>query len=336
MNQLVTAYVTGVPQFIYANGIPECTIKKVVFVQLVPDEARLGIRPFEQSQLLMKNICESLNISLDIVVWDRISELERIIQIGDILDCQILFRFKNKKENSKFRILAAQHEYVNFNRPSAYKIFSQSMKKRIDLVCKVVIPNRLFDYYSLSPVSKRGILKERVLDQEKIKKVRDEIFTKLKNSNKYPLLETLQRRSLEKNVCFVLPYPAYGEGKFLNQGLFSIVENELQMSNIDLVIIKNHPSDETNYSGLLPKSFTSDNTILLFETKSRTLPLEILVQATKSYQLIGAESTVFMTLSNFVSSPTIIIDSNQQTKVKFQKYRTGETRSVYKNIVISV
>ena len=336
MNKLVTAYVTGVPQFIYANGIPECTIKNVVLVQLVPDESRLGIRPFEQTQLLMQNICVSLNISIDIVAWDRIRELEKIIQIGDILDCQILFRFKNKRQNSKFRILAAQHEYVNFNRPTISKIFSQSMKKRIDLIRKVVIPNRMFDYYSLSPVSLRGILKERVLDPHKIKKVRDEIFTKLKDSNKYPFLDIVQRRSLEKNVCFVLPNPAYGEEDFLNQGLFSIVENELEMSHINLVIIKNHPSDSTDYSDLLPKSFTQDNTILLFDDVSRNLPLEILVEAAKSYQFIGVESTVFMTLNYFVSSPTIIIDSNRQTEVKLQKYRTGETRSVYKNIVINV
>ena len=336
MNKLVTAYVTGVPQFIYANGIPECTIKKVVLVQLVPDESRLGIRPFEKTQLLMQNICELLNISIDIVTWDRIKEVEKIVQIGDILDCQILFRFKNKKQNSKFRILAAQHEYVNFNRPSIFKIFSQSMKKRIDLLRKVVIPNRMFDYYSLSPVSTRGILKERVLDPHKIKKVRNEIFTKLKDSGKYRFLDIVQMRSLEKNACFVLPNPTYGKGDFLNEGLFAIVENELQKGNVDLVIIKNHPSDPTNYSDLLPKSFTEDNTILLFDDISRMLPLEILVQATRSYQFIGVESTVFMTLNYFVSAPTIIIDSNRQTEVKFQKYITGETRSVYKNIVINV
>jgi hypothetical protein len=77
-------------------------------------------------------------------------------------------------------------------------------------------------------------------------------------------------------------------------------------------------------------------TINLNSDLMRIMPLEILVESFKNYSFVGTESTVYLTLAEFVSEPTLIIDCIRQTPRKLQEYQSGELRSLYKNNVVQI
>ena len=53
-------FVTGVPIFLYALGVPEKVISNVVLVKILEDNQRAGIRPFKIASEAMSEICQIL------------------------------------------------------------------------------------------------------------------------------------------------------------------------------------------------------------------------------------------------------------------------------------
>ena len=79
----------------------------------------------------------------------------------DLVECQILYRCPKRNIQESISILTLQHEYVNFKRPSIFRGYSPSFRKRIDLLLKLLIPFRMFKYYGLALKPKpRGLIKE--------------------------------------------------------------------------------------------------------------------------------------------------------------------------------
>ena len=256
----------------------------------------------------------------------------------DLVDCQILYKFPLKNSRREFSVLALQHEYVNFKRPSIFKGYSQSLRKRIDLLVKLVIPFRLFKYYGLALKPKpHGLLKELPIDHHQVQKYRKKIFDGLAKVERFRVLNTLRDENAGRKVCIVFPFAKHWGGTDeLNKKLFTLAHEEHRKGGFDKLIIKNHPSDPQTYSEILPAELRMINPTVISDVFDRTIPIEIIVEAFDSYRFIGTESTAFMTLSPFVSDPTIIVDSELQISKRYQKYVSGETRKQYLNRVIRI
>ena len=331
-------FVSGIPIFLYALGVPEKAINKVVLVKILEDNQRAGVRPIDTTNLILSEICKLLKIQYKFMEVQNLVDEKYKLEEDDLVDCQILYKFPLKNSRREFSVLALQHEYVNFKRPSIFKGYSPSLRKRIDLLVKLVIPFRLFKYYGLALKPKpHGLLKELPIDHHQVQKYRKKIFDGLAKVERFRVLKTLRQENAGRKVCIVFPFAKHWGGTDeLNKKLFRLALDEHRNGGFDKLIIKNHPSDPQTYSEILPAELRSINPTVISDVFDRTIPIEIIVEAFESYRFIGTESTAFMTLSPFVSDPTIIVDSELQISKRYQKYVSGETRKQYLNQVIRI
>jgi len=331
-------FVTGIPIFLYALGVPEKVVDKVVLVKILEDNQRAGIRPIDTASVILIEICKILKIQYEFMEMENLVGKEFKFEKNDLVDCQILYRYPHKNSRREFSILALQHEYVNFKRPSIFRGYSPSLRKRIDLLVKLVIPFRLFKYYGLALNPKpHGLLRELPIDHLQVQRYRKKIFDGLTKVKKFNVLKILHDENVGMKVCIVFPFAKHWGGTDeLNKKLFMVALEEHRNGGFDKLIIKNHPSDPQTYSEILPTDFHLINPTVISDVFDRTIPIEIIVEAFESYRFIGTESTAFMTLSPFVSDPTIIVDSELQISKRYQKYVSGETRGQYLNRVIRI
>ena len=333
-----SCFTIGVPNLLYSLGVPGKVITSIKLIKILEDNQRDGVRPFEQTNRILREIANILELDYECFSIQEVNIGKTKLIEGDLVDCQVLYRLADKSIQAKVLILALQHEYVNFKRPSIFKGYSPSLRKRIDLLVKLVIPFRLFKYYGLALKPKpHGLLKELPIDHHQVQKYRKKIFDGLAKVERFRVLKTLRQENAGRKVCIVFPFAKHWGGTDeLNKKLFRLALDEHRSGGFDKLIIKNHPSDPQTYSEILPAELRSINPTVISDVFDRTIPIEIIVEAFESYRFIGTESTAFMTLSPFVSDPTIIVDSELQISKRYQKYVSGETRKQYLNQVIRI
>ena len=331
-------FTIGVPNLLYSLGVPGSVITSIKLVKILEDNRRDGVRPFEQTNRILLEIARILELEYESLSMKEVNTGKVKLIEGDLVDCQVLYRLTDRSMQDKVLILALQHEYVNFKRPSVFRGYSPSLRKRIDLIFKLVIPFRLFKYYGLALKPKpHGLLKELPIDHNQVQRYRKRIFDGLTEVEKFNVLRTLRDENVGMKVCIVFPFAKHWGGTDeLNKKLFTLAHEEHRKGGFDKLIIKNHPSDPQTYSEILPAELQRINPTVISDVFDRTIPIEIIVEAFESYRFIGTESTAFMTLSPFVSDPTIIVDSELQISKRYQKYVSGETRKQYLNRVIRI
>lgn len=333
-----SCFTIGVPNLLYSLGVPGKAITSIKLVKILEDNQRDGVRPFEQTNRILLEIARILESEFESLSMEEVNTGKAKLIEGDLVDCQVLYRLTDRSMQDKVLILALQHEYVNFKRPSIFKGYSPSLRKRIDLLVKLVIPFRLFKYYGLALKPKpHGLLKELPIDHHQVQKYRKKIFDGLAKVERFRVLNTLREENVGRKVCIVFPFAKHWGGTDeLNIKLFRLALEEHHKGGFDKLIIKNHPSDPQTYSEILPAELQRINPTVISDVFDRTIPIELIVEAFDSYRFIGTESTAFMTLSPFVSDPTIIVDSELQIPKRYQKYVSGETRKQYLNRVIRI
>lgn len=331
-------FTIGVPNLLYSLGVPGSVITSIKLIKILEDNRRDGVRSFEQTNRILLEIARILELEYESLSMKEVNTGKVKLIEGDLVDCQVLYRLTDRSMQDKVLILALQHEYVNFKRPSVFRGYSPSLRKRIDLIFKLVIPFRLFKYYGLALKPKpHGLLKELPIDHNQVQRFRKRIFDGLTEVEKFNVLRTLRDENAGRKVCIVFPFAKHWGGTDeLNMKLFRLALEEHRKDGFDKLIIKNHPSDPQTYSEILPAELQIINPTVISDVFDRTIPIEIIVEAFESYRFIGTESTAFMTLSPFVSDPTIIVDSVLQISKRYQKYVSGETRKQYLNGVIRI
>lgn len=327
-----TLFVTGVPQLLFALGIPNLTIKKVALVKPVSDENRLGVRPFSEVEKLTKLICNELDFEYVFLNLLEFQTISTDILEKDVIDLQILSKLGRIKLPSSPNVLACQVEHVNLTRPSIANFCRfRSLVKRIDLTYKLLIPNRIRTFYTLAPKrSGSPFLREKLLDYAKIMESCVRISKALERTEEYQFLGDIGRNFHSSKVMVVLPKAQHfgGESDF-NELMFRNLANLAEESNVEKVLIKNHPSDENDYLNLAKKFFLANQLVSFSDLHSRSLPLEILSAMLTRYFIAGVESTSSIVLQYNVCQPTIIFDTNEHNGSKHQKYDSGEIRQQY-------
>lgn len=332
-----TLFVTGIPQLLFALGIPNLKAEKVVLVKPVPDEKRLGVRPFSEVEKLAKLICDELNFEYCFLSLSEFQLISNDIQKKDVLDIQILSQLGKINLVNLPHILACQVEHVNLTRPSVFKLYRfRSLIKRIDLTRKLLLPNRIRTFYTLaSNRSGWPILREKQLDYGKIMENRSHILSALWNTADYQFLIDISRKFHSSRVMVVLPKAKhFGVEDNFNELMFRCLADLATKYEVEKVLIKNHPSDDYDYFNLAKNYLSADQILSFSDLHARSLPLEILSAIFTNFFIAGVESTSSMVLRSEVCQPTIIFDTKEHYRSKHQKYDSGEIRQQYPHKLI--
>jgi hypothetical protein len=329
---MTTLYVTGVPQMLFGLGIPNVIVHEVVLVKPVPDEKRQGVRPFSEVQILTESICSQLNFEYKFLELHEFQAVSSRILKNDVVDLQILSKLGRVELPNSPHILACQVEHVNLTRPSVFNFGRfRSLVKRFDLTYKLLFPNRIRTFYTLAP--KRSgwpILREKQLEYKKIMDNCVRIANSLEQKEEYKFLGDFSRNLYDSKVMVVLPKAQhFGGDETFNELMFRELASLVKEMEVEKVLIKNHPSDESDYLELAKKFFSEDQIETLADLRSRSLPLEILSARMNRFFIAGVESTSSLALRHSVCHPTIIFDTKEHNGSKHQKYDSGEIREQY-------
>lgn len=318
--------ITGLPQLIYSIGVYRFPPSKAYLIKLTNDENRLGFRPSRPSEIIFSQICRYLNIEFECV---GLSELKKIpIAEHDVVDIQLINRVLLTSARRPV-VLAAQSEFVNLMRPKIISLKWQSFKLRIDLTKSFLLPSHITEFYTLARKPKKGLfLTERTLDWASIDLFSMNCLNAIIDNPELKFLSSLRAESNDLHTLIVFPLAAhFGGNPQINIEIIESAITHAQKNNIHLIIVKNHPSDSENYSGLI----TSQNYQIryLCTEFERTLPVEILVNLFQSVSFFGFESTTFLTLQHRVTLNTHVVDIGNHSSKKLRKYLLGEIRTLY-------
>jgi len=331
MSQL---FCVDIPQFIYAQGIPGIKFKQIFLVQVAKDEYREGVRPFSQTVSLMTDLCEVLKLDLKVLEISD-PQIPSLIQQGDAVDIQIISRLKGFRVPPNVNVLCVQVEHVNLMRPTFIRLLSASFRKRFDLNRRLLWNRNIRNFFTLAPKSLRNIfLEEKLLNHETIREIRAELFLKLSKNPGYEWLNEIRETAKDgSGIVVLLRAEHFGGSIEFNKKILEFVFFDTLADSSKFVIVKNHPSDPFAYSSL---GIGGENWIFLDDLKSRFFPIELLVEGLNSYRFIGVESTVYLSLSQFVEHPTIIAEHENWKPKREIEYINGEIREMYLNEILKI
>jgi hypothetical protein len=324
-------YTVGIAQVLYALGANEF-FQQVVFVEIKDfNPAPSASRSLKTSIEITRDICGALNKQFKTLSIDEISESK-----DDLVDVAVFTR-ANREVFTNSHLLAVQIEHVNIVRPSILRLFSGSFRKRMDFLNRIIIPFRVRKFYSLAKKPKRGIfLKELELDWNEIRAKEKEILNHLRTLRKYDFLRDLELWQMDP-VLIVLPMASHFGGNLRYNNQIFHYANELATElGIRKILIKNHPSDSTNYL----KEYSLNFNFEKFEIKNlcneleRTLPLELLVHVFSNFMFVAGESTAIYTTRDLqVHSPHILEFVGRRSKWS-ESYDRGEMRSLMDHVYV--
>lgn len=324
---------------LFGLGIPNLMVEKVVLVKPVPDEKRLGVRPFSEVTRLTETICKELYLEYQYLELHEFKNVCASILQKDIVDLQILSKLRGLQLNSSPHILACQVEHVNLTRPAIFNFGRfRSLIKRIDLTYKLLIPNKLRVFYTLAPTgSGWPILREKQLDHKKIRENCIRVANALEKIEEYNFLGEYNYNFHDSKVMVILPKAQhFGGDVTFNELMFRKLADLAKEFEVEIVVIKNHPSDDSDYFNLAKKFFQEGQLVAFSDLHTRSLPLEILSAKMKRFFIAGVESTSSIVLQHTVCMPTIIFDTEEHHGSKHQKYDSGEIREQYPHKLILI
>lgn len=323
-------YVIGIAQFIYGLTISPSAITKAYLVRVDNFEPKGGNRSFTITAKLMKDICSILNIDFKIIELKHLPYLN-VGTVGDLVDIALLIRLNRNSPFVKPVVLALQVEHVSFMRPSLFGGLDFRIVKRFDLIKNIIWPLKIREFYTLAPTPKRGVvLRERNIDLNILEQIRNRTLSGLKLMPEYRWLNKVPFNDGRKSVI-VLPLAIhFGGSQELNLRVLTEANQKAESLQIDTIVIKNHPSDNTDYSTLVGQLDLRCETLFsMRDEKLRTFPLELLIACFSGCLFVGAESTIMMTsITNSIDRPVIVEDLKRRSK-KHRDYDIGAISDLY-------
>ena len=337
MRQSSTRYVTGVAQLLFSLGIPDIDARNVCLVQPIDDAKRDGNRPFSVTTDFVSRISQYLGFNMKSLALTEFSTKVPTLSPEDVLDIQIISRLGKLRLGKLPIILAAQIEHVNLLRPNILHLHTRSLIKRYDLNRKLLMPNRIRKFYTLAPRPKRHpILNEKSLDH-------GVILDKCKEINDFLVGEATFKQlfekigSSERGTLIILPKAKhFGGSTEFNELMFRGISRIIKDDNITFILIKNHPSDDSDYTEIAMRNFPNVDFVCLNDLIDRSYPLELLATYFSDLSIAGVESTSSILLQRIVRSTILIFDTIKHNGTKHQQYDSGEIRSMYPHRLILI
>lgn len=308
-----TLIVSEVNTLLYAYGIPNVNVTKIVFIEMFPELNRKGERPFVVALSLARDIAILLDVEFEYFSTSEPEALIKLLGPDAIIELSIVAYFKlGKKLRKGSAILSGAIEYSFINSPSVFKGLTLPLKLRIDMHRKVFIPLKINKFYTLSATSQNfHLIRNEGIDLNSSMKKSKEIVMRLFRETDFSL-DNLGSSNFDKTLI-VLPRPKEHQGNSkLNE---MIIRNSITHAieyNFDQIVVKNHPMDNSDYSYL--QNENSIPIIYLNGVKQRMFPLELLIHFYRNVSIYGVFSTATYALRDLLCEvPHIYLPTNSKS-----------------------
>ncbi len=303
METVITAEILTL---LYGRGIHDPSFKNLVLVQILPDDWSGDLRPFSEKVKLARFISKVLQINLTILEFEDRYKVLDFLDVQSLVDLSVVSTLGiRKKQRKGATIISIVTEHVALNKPSIFLGLTPPLKRRLDSIRYVFLPFSVYRFYNLKKTKTRiGIFHEKSLNLTQVIENNKLLFRELKDSG-YPELFSLAEFD---EVVFVFPLSLrFGGAQNFNSLLFRAAVEKAISCNVPTLIVKNHPSDGTDYSKIMTVENTSLEIIFWSEESMRMIPLELLVHCAKKYSFVGFYSTMMLTHSEFVNHETLVV-----------------------------
>ena len=168
-----TLIVSEVSTLLYAYGIPNVHITKIIMIEIFPEKQRKGERPFSESLLLARTLAHFMGLDFETY---SISETEsgtevvkKLLHSDSIVELSIISYFRISKRLRKGCLIisgSSEHAFINF--PSIIKGMSPELKQRIEMQRRIFIPLKIYRFYSLGSTERNfHLIKAKGINLEK-------------------------------------------------------------------------------------------------------------------------------------------------------------------------
>lgn len=331
-----TLIITGLSQLIYSLGLNGVDFQQIMFVNLRNSESeRLGNRSQQEEEKHALQVAKATGKGITFINFREIAHRPEWWDTNSLVDIQLLVR-RSRGDNKKTKqeAIALQPELVSLVIP---KILSKDwlrkpvlMRKRLHFLYRFILRTGIKDVYLLCEVQKsRALFQQKGIDFARLQyAIKPVVKNYLDDSNEH--VKTFERLA-SKRVLFILPLAENSGG---NDSINKILAEEATKiflkasSEFDLVVVKNHPSDSRNWANCF-RNLPESKLVFLTESIDRSIPLELLCFATKSFGFVGVDSTAFIGLSRFVCQDTHVITLPLYGKGGSDDYIFSAQRSLY-------
>lgn len=290
----------SVPNLIYATAIEDVPSRKFHFIQTGKKGPAEDLRFLEQGRIGLE-ICNALGIEYKCYPHEKVHEaqLERI-DSSDFIDIRL---YNQKRIRNKPKFLGLNPEYLSVSIPKISSCNRPQLKLRIEQIIRIFVPKMITSYISIDNKQRRGLFfKSKSINRElltsnlgKLQPILDSELPKVDR-------EILSALAKAKRVAVIFPLlEQFGGNDEYHDKMFREILIELETNDIDHVLIKNHPTDNRDFSVLTQKHFFSKNFFSLSED-SNSLPVEIMLSELK-FDLYGTFSTAMLGLNHLASFP---------------------------------
>jgi hypothetical protein len=282
------------------------------------DQARIGL-----------GICNLLGINFSSYTGEKIHEahLEKI-NSTDYIDIRL---YKQRRMRNKPIFLGLNPEYLSVNIPKITSFDLLQLKLRIEQIVRIFLPKMILSFISIDTKERRGLVfKSRAIDRDllssNLRKLQPMVSNELPDSDRAALL------SLAKSERVAVIFPLleqFGGNDEYHDKMFREILIELDTNNIDHVLIKNHPTDTRDFTGLAKRHLFSRN-FHVFSGQSNIFPVEILLSELK-FDLYGTFSTAMLGLDHLASFPAKLYLPSEKPWRNFLTYSQSSQYALIKH-----
>ena len=313
-------FVSSVSGLIYSFGVESISITEIVFVQLANGGYIRGDYSFQAQQKMALIISQSHGIGFRTISKQEYFNHKQDFAHDDYVELRLYLIARKFNQGVKPRILALNPEHLSVHFPNPIKSHISQVKASIEQIVRNFVPARAWDFISIDVVKKRGLIfRSTSINRDQmnsnLKKPFDAIGRAFPNiENKMNLLRN------NRDMLVLLPLAEHlGGGREYNQRMFLKIREKFDF-NPELVLIKNHPTDASNYVELVELYFKK-STILNFSAETeRNIPLEILILNSSKVMFAGMFSTSMIGCFQKSIAPSLIFLPKSKKYKKFYYY----------------
>ena len=334
---MINLYVGSPMTLIYSLGLNLEEIEKIVFVEVSDYKKAAGDRDLTNNIEVCKNISEALGKKFEFYSFSRTTEFICNISNNDFLDFRIYMKYTSefKKLRIKPRFLCLAPEISGIHSPNFHKMNYWILKLRLELLIRIFLKFRIFDFYSIGKNGRKGLIFREIpinweLFFERLESVHNEL------THKEPRYFTeMSKLDPNKNLHIILPLADHFGGSMnFNKKAFLKIKEDLENDLKCQILVKNHPTDSRNYTEIMSEIFPEVTYVVTKNSIEHNFPIELLIANFNNISFSGMFSSIMYTFEGKSLVPAIILIPKE--KKNWINYTSGSSIKSFKNKVFVI